>query len=600
MPSSFIPWTRAFDIFHTRSENYKAKPLKRLLITLTKLLLRHPQGEEKSRLIQYAISQAIGAVRKKNEVTSIKAAIQTLEHFLSKRIIDVLEVARANDAQLETPHGDNGAVRYDDKTTISDVVNNFTTSILEWVQYPDCAPAIGRLFATFFALLNEIEGRSFDNTALPQWISPVKQSLDRQQNLLDVYENHIFPDLLRLGAADREGFLRTLPIDDVQDGNAGKYNTVEIQLCLLVARTASSSGNSGISEASRNIQQETKEHQGSMPIPCHTGAVDHDHSINIDTVRLGTSLLDHSVPTVRTAALSLLIAYPSPTSSFPDIVLHSLQRCLPYFHVEVHTKARNDFISLVKKLLARLKSVIVSLARQDQITSLIRPDTNNKPYYPKPVPGERQIDEHVGILKKHLALHWWYLRFLIYELRPTSSYQSHIVALRVLLLLMEGEASIRGSVSKLDMYSPMEIGIASLIRPLLDLFVNPFDDVREAAHSLLELCCPSTDYSALSEFGGKEDAPLQIRNEILTALRNAETKAAEAGRADQADGVGRLYSLLYGYTRTPILNTSWYGSACLILEYLISKLEDEVKLAREDLPLAVSVAPLHGHLIALR
>ena len=602
---SFTSWTRAFRIFHTRSENYKAKPLKRLLLTLTQLVLRHPLGEKKSKLIQYAVFHATRAIRKQDEVNSVKAAIQTLEHFLNKRIIDALELAWASDPHSATQDEENYAVRRDDAAMIHDVVNSFTLNILEWVQYPDCAPAAGRLLATFFGLLNELKGHGFDNAALPLWIAPVKQSLGRQQILLEVYENHILPDLLRLSVADREAFLRTLPFDDIQDGNTGKYTVIDIQLCLLVARIASSSHINGVSEASQNLRQEPEEHQGSRPLQNESGALDRaDQRINVDIIRLGTSLLDHSIPAIRIAALSLLITFPAPTSSFPDTILESLQRSLPYFHVEVDAKARNDFISLMKKLCARLKSVILSLVRQSQVKSSATPDMESNPHHLKPVLGKRQINENVGILEKHLALRWWYLRFLIYELRPTSSYQSHIIALRVLPLLIEGEASIRGSVSKLDVHSPIKIGATSedsSLRPLLDLLIDPFDDVREAAQSLLELHYPPTDSSVLPDLSEKEDAvSLQIRHEILAALKNAEAKAAETGRADQADGVGRLYNILYGYSRPPILNTPWHGTACLILEHVIANLEKEVKLARADLTLAVSVAPLHSHLIALR
>ena len=67
------------------------------------------------------------------------------------------------------------------------------------------------------------------------------------------------------------------------------------------------------------------------------------------------------------------------------------------------------------------------------------------------------------------------------------------------------------------------------------------------------------------------------------------------GRADQADGFGRLYRLIFDFNKLVITN-----DRLSVLDNLLSSLLESVRDARGNLSLAVGHSPLHGDLIALR
>lgn len=217
-------------------------------------------------------------------------------------------------------------------------------------------------------------------------------------------------------------------------------------------------------------------------------------------------------------------------------------------------------------------------------------------------------------LEQQLGFRTWYMRFLIDELRPTASYQSHITALKIMHPLLQGEMSMRANLSKSTLqyirFLNEKLPHSLLLRPLFDLLLDPFDDVRQTANLVLEVQFSSSQVSASPGLDGEKEIDLPkasenrnariVSSKILSILATAESKAEKTGRADHADGVGRLYDLLYGRITPFSTDTVWYGSPASILEHLISKLEKEIKVAKDDLPLAVSSAPLHGHLIALR
>ncbi|KAL6716949.1 hypothetical protein ACLMJK_004862 [Lecanora helva] len=558
LPFTFTVWTQAFDVFLTQSDNNKPKPLKRLLLTLIRLILKHPSKKEKPTLIAYAISRASRAICKKGDLISIKAALQSLEQFLDKGVVDSFEVLRIADDEHSTCDQEDLAASYTYQDMHIDEVQKFTLDILKWVQYPDCAPIAGRLLATFFCSLKK-SGRNSDPVrrahvpTLPMWIVPVKQSLGIQVHLLDIYESHVLPSLLRLSRADREAFLGTLPFNEVQHGDVGNCNVVDIQLCILVARIIS---NSTVSKG-ENLSTVK-------------------HGTDIDIVQLGVSLIHHSVPAVRIAALALLVTYPSLTQLISPEVFQCLRKCIPFFHVEVNPKIRNEFISLMRNFCTRLKSIVRSHKHENQTSRI----------------------------EEHLAFRWWYFDYLSHELRPSASYQKHITALKILHYLLEGEVRVQDSVSKAKSSSLINFKtpqVYSTLRALLDLVVDPFDDVREAAGVLLDKQIHNVDMASFPYLDRDESfGAYHYRNEILTTLQMAETRAADTGRADHADGVGRLYNILYGASRYEDLDAGWHGKARTILEHIVSRLEEEVSEARKDLLSAVNIASLHSHLIALR
>ena len=587
--------------------------MRRLLLTLTRLLTKHPVATEKTLLLGISTCFATRTIRKQDEFASIKPAIQVLEHFLSTGLISAAEIAQVRWPEQLGPLRTE-ATKSDcqnlntQQGQINQSVQDFALSVLEWIRYPDCAPAVGRFLPVLFKSLEKSQsgdaGRTSNDAATPLWILPVKQNLEHYQDLLDVFEIHILPGLLRLGSADVEAFLMLLPFESIQRGNIGSISISDIQLCLLVAKTAD--------------DPSLRERFGLWQ----------NTSLNLAT--LGTSLLEHSSSAVRVAALSLLVASSASSRPFCRRVLRRMRQCIPHFHVEANAKPRNEFIALMKKLCMRIRGATLSLLRHDQNLHNVTGEqiSTAAHFFAKlddegPVSSgnldEQVLNEEMYILEEHLAFRKWYMVFLLQELRPTATYQSHITALKVLSFLIEQTIALHNTpsrshsdyISALNEYLPEGL----FVRSLTELLVDPFDDVRQAANRVFDLHLSINPIPQTREEGddGQElryqEAKYETDNDddyrkanesTLFNLIRAEDRAGITGRADHADGLGRLYNLLFTTCGALAKPAGWHQSRYLILDHVISMLEKEVDIASKDLLFAVSHMSLHGHLIALR
>lgn len=601
MPFEYATCAKAFNIFLTRSENNKPKPVRGLLITLTSLLSKHPVQDVKLSLIAHAVRITTRLICKPDEAGSIKAAIQLLEHFLATGIVDAFQISRVATSQKPQQNQPISAPRVIGDSEYFDAVQDFTTNVLKWVQYPDCAPAIGRFLPALFGAIGHAQNQEahggLSHMTLPWWIAPVKQCVERNRSLLEVYENHVLPGLLRMSLADRQAFVETLPLRDIQQACYGSHTIADIELCILVARIESSSK----VESSKTSREKAVVETVSLSVESSKqAAVEGD--VRIDAQRLAMNLLEHPVSTIRMASFSLLVSSSGSKRVPSKTVFQCLQHCIPYFHVEVNAKARNEFIALTKKLCVFLRGASVLLIRECEGAFYIADRTHCAPQADSPT-GKLYENDLPLPLQDCLNFQIWYTKFLAHELQPTASYQSHITALNILHSLLDDQESLMTNTSKasqkyrrlLEKWLPSDL----MLRPLLDLMLDPFDDVRRVANMLVR------SYLTMAEIGpslsvhvdpkveerscGNGNSALDICEEIRAALKKAEPKAAETGRADHADGVGRLYALLYKA-----------DNASALLDNLTSQLVEEIGVAKRNLQLAVQSASLHGHLIALR
>lgn len=226
------------------------------------------------------------------------------------------------------------------------------------------------------------------------------------------------------------------------------------------------------------------------------------------------------------------------------------------------------------------------------------------------------------LLKKLRSFSNWYIGFLVEELQPTASYQRHITALKILETMIP--VAIDGSgpgrlfdpaiiVDDESNSNKQQFFGSRFVRLLLDLVMDPFDDVRLVASSILKtifwnmypwdtdfrvgFASPSMNPSIYS----LHVLPRRTYNScILYTMRQAEGMMHLTGRADHADGVGRLYSLLYDSCRNLEIPMTWSASGWSIIDHILSALENDIKIALKDIRLAIKTAPLHGRLIALR
>ena len=569
-------------------------------------------------LVGHAVSRATRTICGQPDTASVKPAIQALEHFINVGLVTAREVVSYTIKVSGGSQAASGAGRASllkgrtESTTVQrdEAVENFAMNVLEWVRFPDCAPAAGRFLCTFFQSLNaDTNDQSFSDETIPLWIYPVKQAINRHLEHLEIFEHHVLPGLLTLSPTDTRAFLKTLSLRDLKPGTVGPDAATNILLCLLIAKVAAPLKFGGRS-AGENGSTATEGGANSR----NQNGTEEPESFLLDSEALACNYLEHVSASVRLSALSLLVSSSVASKPFTQSVLETLRVCLPYFHVEVNAKARNEYIALMKKLCVRLERAIMSFLRATH-TSLNFGFEESTTSQPESVTNSTATWKiHGQLLRSHIEFRKRYLLFLIHELRPTASYQSHITALKILHPLFEGESARPAAFSRVS-YEALNILDETLPRnlchrALYDLLLDPFDDVRQWSARVLELCI-QRDLAAFSSplVGTLREKPdaIEQRGEIIadgpvidTELYMAEKKAEQTGRADHADGVGRLYGLVYSANQVIVEPTKRDRSSFAIVDHLISNTEKEVIIATDNLLHAIGNASLHGHLIALR
>lgn len=335
----------------------------------------------------------------------------------------------------------------------------------------------------------------------------------------------------------------------------------------------------------------------------------------LDPGIISLKLVTHASPDVRIAALGLAVHSVSSIEPLSANLLRCLRQIVPYYHAEVNAKARNEFLSLMKKLCLRLRGSISSLTKASYSSSR-KPDNEQHTILPGGSTKSSQalVDDKPSPLAQQIAFRDWYMVFLTNELRPTASYQRHISALKMLFFMFQLRLDSASAISPAEcidaenLRSSQRIAFdAQLLRSLMDLTVNPFNDVRWAAASALKMVAPMLLACSVDAYPG--DQSLSAYNtELLRTLHRAEATMHDTGRADHADGLGRLYELHYescGTLTGPIScdeNQPSLGdkNRMSILASLWHRLDGDIAIARENLRVAVSTSPLHGYLIALR
>lgn len=287
--------------------------------------------------------------------------------------------------------------------------------------------------------------------------------------------------------------------------------------------------------------------------------------------------------------------------------LESIKRNLFHLFAETDAHVRGEILGLVPRLLERIRAASTSLSK-----AIHRAGDD----HPCLVPSE--LTDPTAVLHSHQEYIRWLLRFLSAGLRPGAPYQRHISCLKALLIL--AKSAIDQSISHNywikqasgEIIWPFRITTFTpwVLRSLLDLAMDPFDDVRSLAVTLLEMSSLSTTEPDIGL--RKADVyPIPCDHspiDLITFIERAEELMLSTSRADHADGVSRAYALLFAKTENdpslPACGTSIKGKCwCTrlgICQYLIASLQCIIEVGERDLSLAVQRFPLHGTLAGFR
>jgi hypothetical protein len=324
-----------------------------------------------------------------------------------------------------------------------------------------------------------------------------------------------------------------------------------------------------------------------------------------------------------------LVSSSSSIKPFSPIALNVLQASMGVLYSDTDAKFRNEVLSNTKHMIERLRGATAFLKREVDTLSfslgldseLVEPDKVQDNF------------EATNLMRQHESFLEWYLDFLLGELIPTSSYQRHITALKALYLLLRSEIlepdarSPSPQVADNDTMWPFSIKFFApgSLRLLLDLLMDPFEDVRSTATAILKLASPNV-FTLSESVEADQNTPVQRvldlkleggqttqepriytnTNSNSPPPRNAESMemlerflerakdtSRRTGRADYADGVARCYELLYSMLSSTDAKFAFFGE-------LVNDLESEVRLAEQDIGRAVLKAPIHGTFAALK
>lgn len=301
--------------------------------------------------------------------------------------------------------------------------------------------------------------------------------------------------------------------------------------------------------------------------------------------------LFHRESNIRMAALALLITTFSTRKPLMPAAMKAILRGLPSMHADSDSYTRGEIMSLTRKLIIRLKSGML----EEQTEQALEPAAHQKP--------QSDLARSDTVTKLYLKA---YIDFLVRDLRVTASYPRHISALKALKLLLDSgldsRTAFKPAKSELETRWKfhMEVFDARLLRSLVDLLLDPFEEVRATALSILNLFPQDILMCGLLNPAPEKTA---IAMRLTDAIARAEIIASKTSRADHADTVARLYHIMFcgaSTSNSDSSQTDWWANKLSVVDTIVRKLEERLSSSNGLFNASMREAPLHGYVSGLR
>ncbi|KAJ5669950.1 Armadillo-like helical [Penicillium maclennaniae] len=577
-------WLAIFDIYLSRYEDAKPKPLKQLLGSITTILVKYYRGDQRTN-VQKAVAEAILPSVVLGEPRSrLKGSLVCLEIFLRKgailpsELISLLQIWLAENRAkwVSVFEKDHDALYsgFSEPFTITAGVPSeelatkiFILGLLTQTNNRQMSGTSGSVLAAF---LQKLKGRSFGQQVSHFWVSPVRHMLLQNTDNLESLSAQILHPLFTADPHGFMSFVEALPLRNLLAGDMADAAQSEYML-LFASLQMGKKANLVHEDYDSSKQNDTK--QGPRKLVLNSQVI-------------GKFLL-HREPNIRIAALSLLVTTFSTVKPFTTIATTSILRALPSMHAGSDSYTRGEIMSLTRKFLIRLKSGIL----KEGISDAAVPATGKEPS------GWVRSDEET---KEFLKA---YIQFLESDLVATASYPRHASALRALKLLLQSGLDPRTDIAPLksevetrwklhvDVFGPR------LLRLLVDLLLDPFEEVRQTSLSILNLFPRQVLLSGLIDT--TEQQPT-IGTRLTDALARAESIASKTSRADNADTVARLYHILFCAATSSDEDSNWWATKQSVVNTILTKLEERLLSSGGLFNSTMRGAPLHGYMSGLR
>lgn len=571
-----------FNYYIEWNEKDQHRSMRLVLDLLSTIIIQTTDVKARESLKVEFMTTLVSIVARKSMRPLVKSCMSALTHFMTKAVISLKDIE--GQYQIARPE-------LTGRPSI-DLWRHWVSEIFRWMELHYICPVAGKFLVTIFSeLLASSKDSSrggkvdFDVVIMRHWL---ESALCTNPDILESVKNYVLAPLFK---SDRElsvALLKELNSSRRDDSvnNAGTDTAALLHLAALEVGKKSSIVDDPSKYSFLNTC-EPKAYKFLGP----TGGRQSANIVVLDREVLERFLV-HSSHDVRSFAMSLLIMSSSTTKPYAPMTFGLLRKHLRSCHADPDAKFRNEILAHTKNMVKRIKGAISVL--QKDINRLAikasKVDANGTPVNTHIGQGAKQI-ANAGetwlrdTLKDHEDFYSWYLDFLAQELVPTASYQRHITALKSLVNIVR--------LGK-DGSSSLEQGLYQephWIRIVLDLVMDPFDDVRETATALLMLY-PSECIQAEIIYGGHpfKSRPLDILSEFCT---RASDLASRTSRADHSDGTARALGLLCAWQDALAPRMS-------LLSRTLDDLEQKIGLAETDLGQAVMEVPVHGTFAAIR
>ncbi|KAI0013683.1 putative death-receptor fusion protein-domain-containing protein [Xylariaceae sp. FL0662B] len=559
---------RLFDFFLEWNEQDSHRSMRLVLDFLIYSISNNPAPEIGISIKESVLKSTVSIITQQSSRPSGKSAMVALDHIIQKKLVYLSNILEIYKEIHLLPPAEN--VTWD----------AFVAKIFAWMVLPHVCPAAGRLLVTILTSpWYENKNNRHDPDA---WHRFIYKGLQMNLEYLEPIKIYIFITLFK---ADRNGSLTYLHnLSSLQGLTGHGSNGWDLNSMLWLAML----------EAGKKIGVVDEPGLGSKSKP--GGAV----QLQADILEI---VLCHDSHEARSSAVSILIASPSTTKPYSAEILELLKQHLPSFHEDSDPKFRYDVLGHSRNMIRRIQGALDSLWRDHERVSRKAEKTelaNNAAKLSLGGVGtgqpEKEIPQKIGAaqlfttIRQHEDFVFWYVNFLKNELAPTTSYQRHITALKAMGFLLKSSL-LQENKTASDSKSGCKLVDVTWLRCVLDLIMDPFDDVRETAASLI------TELSPKNATSSAQKQTTSLPNTTIDELRNfccrADDLAKTTARADHSDGVARSFELLCRW------NTD-SSDKIRIPFTVLSSLETKISEAERDLATAVLQEPVHGSFASLR
>ncbi|KAI0971132.1 putative death-receptor fusion protein-domain-containing protein [Xylaria arbuscula] len=559
---------KLFNYFIEWNEQDAHRSMRLALDYIVSSILWNPDVEISKSIKNSVLHDTISTITLQAPRPSTKSCMIAIDHFLQKKIVYLDEVIYI----YQHLHADVQEATWD----------SFVSHVFAWMELQHVWTVAGKLLVTILTLpwnRDDKSSRHHPDT----WHKFILSGLKTNLELLEPIKVYIFMPLFRTDPPSTLIYLDELT--SLQKLTKNDNQSWDINAMLWVALLEAGKKTGVVGEPDYNSEQ-------NMGVASH-----------LSTHVLGV-LPCHRSHEARASGLSILIASPSTTKPYASETLRLLQKHLPSFHEDVDPRIRYDVLGHTRNLIRRLYNSLDTLRRESARAS-------KKSMRREPASGasnstltgenltqdeSQSTAKNAGTeslsetLREHEDFIEWYASFLKGELIPTASYQRHITSLRAMGYFLKSSLASRVAVSIVR--QPASILVDSTwFRSVLDLIIDPYDDVRETAASLIMLLQPGG-----SMFGPPlhiDGLPCTPFEELQTFCHKANGLALKTARADHCDGAARAQELLCRWS-------SGFEEAVSLLEAIFSNIERKLCAAEKDLAAAILQAPLHGDFASLR